>query len=639
MDAPVRSRYHEVYARAQRDPAGFWAEAAREIDWFEPARKVFDPAAGVYGRWFVGGVCNTCFNAVDRHVAGGRAGQTAIIYDSPVTNTKRKFSYAELLAEVKTLAAMLTDLGVRKGDRVVIYMPMVPEAMFAMLACARIGAVHSVVFGGFAAKELATRIDDAKPKLILSASCGIEPGRVVNYKPLLDQAIALAQSKPAACLILQRPQAEAPLIAGRDFDWARLRADAIAADKIADCVPVVATDPLYILYTSGTTGIPKGVVRDNGGHLVALKWSMSNLYGIAPGDVYWSGSDVGWVVGHSYIVYAPLLHGCTTILYEGKPVGTPDAGAFWRVISEHGAVSLFTAPTAFRAIKKEDPQGKLISRYDLSKFRTLFLAGERADPDTVQWAENMLKIPVIDHWWQTETGWCIAGNPVGLGALPVKYGSATVPMPGYQVDVVDEACRPVAANKIGSIVIKLPLPPANLPTLWQQDERFKESYLAEFPGYYKTADAGFKDADGYVYVMSRTDDIINVAGHRLSTGGMEEVLASHRDVAECAVIGVKDELKGEVPCGFIVLKAGVDRSPAEIENEIVALVREKIGPVAAFKLALTVARLPKTRSGKILRGTMKKIADGEPWTMPATIDDPAILGEIGSALKGHGVGG
>jgi propionyl-CoA synthetase len=638
MDAPVKSRYHEVYARAQRDPAGFWAEAAKEIDWFEPARKVFDPAAGVYGRWFVGGVCNTCFNAVDRHVAGGRAGQTAIIYDSPVTNTKRKFSYAELLAEVKTLAAMLTDLGVRKGDRVVVYMPMVPEAMFAMLACARVGAVHSVVFGGFAAKELATRIDDAKPKLILSASCGIEPGRVVNYKPLLDQAIALAQSKPAACLILQRPQAPAPLIAGRDFDWARLRADAIAANKTADCVPVLATDPLYILYTSGTTGIPKGVVRDNGGHMVALKWSMSNLYGIAPGDVYWSGSDVGWVVGHSYIVYAPLLHGCTTILYEGKPVGTPDAGAFWRVISEHGAVSLFTAPTAFRAIKKEDPQGKLISRYDLSKLRTLFLAGERADPDTVQWAENVLKIPVIDHWWQTETGWCIAGNPVGLGALPVKYGSATVPMPGYQVDVVDEACRPVAANKIGSIVIKLPLPPANLPTLWRQDERFKESYLADFPGYYKTADAGFKDADGYVYVMSRTDDIINVAGHRLSTGGMEEVLASHQDVAECAVIGVKDELKGEVPCGFIVLKAGVDRSPAEIENEIVALVREKIGPVAAFKLALTVARLPKTRSGKILRGTMKKIADGDAWTMPATIDDPAILDEIGGALKGKGIG-
>jgi propionyl-CoA synthetase len=638
MDAPIRSRYHEVYARAQRDPHGFWAEAAKEIDWFEPVRSVFDPSAGVYGRWFVGGVCNTCFNAVDRHVARGRADQTAIIYDSPVTNTTRRISYAELLAEVKALAAIYMDLGVRKGDRVIIYMPMVPEAVFAMLACARIGAVHSVVFGGFAAKELATRIDDAKPKLILSASCGVEPGRVVNYKPLLDQAIALAHAKPAACLILQRPQTQASLVAGRDFDWANLRAGAIAANKTADCVPVLATDPLYILYTSGTTGIPKGVVRDNGGHMVALKWSMSNLYGIAPGEVYWSGSDVGWVVGHSYIVYAPLLHGCTTILYEGKPVGTPDAGAFWRVISEHGAVSLFTAPTAFRAIKKEDPQAKLIGRYDLSKFRTLFLAGERADPDTVKWAEDVLKVPVIDHWWQTETGWCIAGNPVGLGALPVKYGSATVPMPGYQVDVVDEACRPVAANKIGSIVIKLPLPPANLPTLWQQDERFKKSYLAEFPGYYKTADAGFKDDDGYVYVMSRTDDIINVAGHRLSTGGMEEVLASHKDVAECAVIGVKDELKGEVPCGFIVLKAGVDRSPTEIETEIVALVREKIGPVAAFKLAVTVARLPKTRSGKILRGTMKKIADGDTWTMPATIDDPVILDEIGGALKGKGIG-
>jgi propionyl-CoA synthetase len=638
MDAPRTSRYHEVYARAQRDPAGFWADAAQAIDWFEPPRGVFDPAAGIYGRWFVGGVCNTCFNAVDRHVAGGRGGQAAIIYDSPVTQTRRTISYAELLTEVKALAAVLRDFGIGKGDRVIIYMPMVPEAAFAMLACARIGAIHSVVFGGFAAKELATRIDDAKPKLILSASCGIEPGRIVDYKPLLDQAIALAQSKPEACLILQRPQAPAALISGRDFDWASLRADAIAANKSVDCVPVLATDPLYILYTSGTTGVPKGVVRDNGGHLVALKWSMPNLYGIEPGEVYWSASDVGWVVGHSYIVYAPLLHGCTTILYEGKPVGTPDAGAFWRVISEHGAVALFTAPTAFRAIKKEDPQAKLIARYDLSKFRTLFLAGERADPDTVKWAENVLKVPVIDHWWQTETGWCIAGNPVGLGALPVKYGSAAVPMPGYQVDIVDEACKPVGANKIGSIVIKLPLPPANLPTLWQQDDRFKESYLAEFAGYYKTADAGFKDEDGYVYVMSRTDDIINVAGHRLSTGGIEEVLASHPDVAECAVIGIKDELKGEVPCGFVVLKAGVERSPADIESEIVRLVREKIGPVAAFKLALTVARLPKTRSGKILRGTMKKIADGEVWSMPATIDDPAILDEIGGALKEKGIG-
>jgi propionyl-CoA synthetase len=638
MDAPITSRYHEVYARAQRDPEAFWAEAAQAIDWYEPPRKVFDPAVGVYGRWFVDGVCNTCFNAVDRHVAAGRAGRDAIIYDSPVTQTKRTISYAELLTEVKALAAVLRDLGVGKGDRVIIYMPMVPEAAFAMLACARIGAIHSVVFGGFAAKELATRIDDAKPKLIMSASCGIEPGRIVEYKPLLDQAIALARFKPEACVILQRSQAHAGLVSGRDYDWASLRADAIAANKSADCTPVLATDPLYILYTSGTTGVPKGVVRDNGGHLVALKWSMPNLYGIEPGEIYWSASDVGWVVGHSYIVYAPLLHGCTTILYEGKPVGTPDAGAFWRVISEHGAVALFTAPTAFRAIKKEDPQAKLIARYDLSKFRTLFLAGERADPDTVKWAENVLKVPVIDHWWQTETGWCIAGNPIGLGALPVKSGSAAVPMPGYQVDIVDEACKLVAANKIGSIVVKLPLPPANLPTLWQQDERFQESYLAEFPGYYKTADAGFKDEDGYVYVMSRTDDIINVAGHRLSTGGIEEVLASHPDVAECAVIGIKDELKGEVPCGFVVLKAGVEHSLADIESEIIRLVREKIGPVAAFKLALTVARLPKTRSGKILRGAMKKIADGDAWSMPATIDDPAILDEIGEALKGKGIG-
>jgi propionyl-CoA synthetase len=507
-----------------------------------------------------------------------------------------------------------------------------------MLACARIGAVHSVVFGGFAAKELATRIDDAKPKLILSASCGLEPGRVVVYKPLLDEAIRLASHKPPACMILQRPQAEASMIAGRDHDWASLRAKAVQDNKSVGCVPVLATDPLYILYTSGTTGIPKGVVRDNGGHMVALKWSMKYLYGVEPGEVYWCASDVGWVVGHSYIVYAPLFHGCTSILYEGKPVGTPDAGAFWRVISEHGAVALFTAPTAFRAIKKEDPKGEFIGKYDLSKFRTLFLAGERADPDTIKWAENLLHVPVIDHWWQTETGWCIAGNPMGLGQLPVKHGSPTVPMPGYQVDIVDEAAKPLPANKMGSIVIKLPMPPSCLPTLWQQDDRFRESYLAEFPGYYKTADAGYKDDDGYVYVMGRTDDIINVAGHRLSTGGMEEVLSSHQDVAECAVMGIKDELKGEVPCGFIVLKAGVTRAPADIEKEIVALVREKIGPVAAFKLAITVKRLPKTRSGKILRGTMKKIADGDAWKMPATIDDPAVLDEIGAALKQKGVG-
>ena len=638
MDARA-SRYHEIYARSMRDPEGFWGEAAQAIDWYEPAKKVFDPASGIYGRWFSGGVCNTCYNALDRHVAGGRANQTALIYDSPVTKTKAAYSYAELLAEVKTLAAMIADFGVGKGDRVILYMPMIPEAVMAMLACARIGAVHSVVFGGFAAKELATRIDDAKPKLILSASCGIEPGRVVTYKPLLDEAIRLANYKVPSCMILQRPQAQAEMTAGRGHDWASLHAKAKKENKTADCVPVAATDPLYILYTSGTTGIPKGVVRDNGGHMVALKWSMKNLYGVDPGEVYWCASDVGWVVGHSYIVYGPLLHGCTSILYEGKPVGTPDAGAFWRVISEHGAVALFTAPTAFRAIKKEDPKGEFIGKYDLSKFRALFLAGERADPDTIKWAENLLKVPVIDHWWQTETGWCIAGNPMGLGMLPVKHGSPTVPMPGYQVDIVDEASKPVPANKMGSIVVKLPMPPACLPTLWEQDERFKESYLAEFPGYYKTADAGYKDDDGYVYVMGRTDDIINVAGHRLSTGGMEEVLSSHQDVAECAVMGIKDELKGEVPCGFVVLKAGVNRPPADIEKEIVALVREKIGPVAAFKLAITVKRLPKTRSGKILRGTMKKIADGDEWKMPATIDDPAVLDEIGVALKEKGVGG
>ncbi len=638
MDVKSQSRYHEVYARAQKDPEGFWAEAAREIDWIEPAKRIFDPKEGVYGRWFTGAVCNTCYNALDRHVARGRADQTAIIYDSPVANAKRRFTYAELLDEVKALAATLQDFGVTKGDRVILYMPMVPEAAIAMLACARIGAVHSVVFGGFAARELATRIDDAKPKLILSASCGIEVGRVVPYKPLLDEAIKLARSKPHACIILQRPQAEAAMIGGRDHDWAALREQAKRTGKSADCVPVLATDPLYILYTSGTTGIPKGVVRDNGGHMVALKWSMQHLYGIDPGEVWWTASDVGWVVGHSYIVYAPLFHGATSILYEGKPVGTPNAGAFWRVISEHGAVALFTAPTAFRAIKKEDPQGTFFGRYDLSKFRTLFLAGERADPDTLVWAENLLHVPVIDHWWQTETGWCIAGNPMGLGQLPVKHGSPTVPMPGYDVQIVDEAAKPVPANKMGSIVIKLPLPPACLPTLWQQDARFRESYLTEFPGYYKTADAGFKDEDGYLYIMGRTDDIINVAGHRLSTGGIEEVLASHPDVAECAVIGIKDSLKGEVPCGFVVLKSGVARAPNAIEREIVQLVRDKIGPVAAFKLAITVARLPKTRSGKILRGTMKKIADGDSWTMPATIDDPAILDEIGASLKEHGVG-
>ena len=638
MDARS-SRYHEVYARWQRDPLGFWAEAAQDIAWFEKPKTVFDPEMGIYGRWFPGGVCNTCFNAVDRQVDAGRGEQIAIIYDSPLAGEKRTITYHRLLTETQVLGGMLRDLGVGKGDRVIIYMPMVPEAVIAMLACARIGAVHSVVFGGFAARELATRIDDATPKVILSASCGIEPGRVVAYKPLLDEAITLAKHKPDACLILQRPQMQAAMIEGRDRDWKTMRDYALVHARNAwDCVPVAATDPLYILYTSGTTGRPKGVVRDNGGHMVALKWSMSNLYGIAPGEVWWTGSDIGWVVGHSYIVYAPLLHGCTTILYEGKPVGTPDAGAYWRVIAEHGAVAMFTAPTAFRAIKKEDPEGKLFAQHDLTKFRTLFLAGERADPPTLEWAGNLLKKPVIDHWWQTETGWCIAGNPVGLGMLPVKHGSPTVPMPGYDVRVVDEASKEVPPGTMGSIVVKLPLPPGALPTLWQADARMRESYLDEFPGCYKTADAGFKDEDGYIFVMGRTDDIINVAGHRLSTGGMEEVLASHPAVAECAVLGIKDDLKGEVPCGFVVLKSGVDQPPAEIERECIALVREKIGPVASFRLAITVARLPKTRSGKILRGTIKKIADGEQWSMPATIDDPAVLDEISGALKAKGIG-
>ncbi|MGY4301365.1 propionyl-CoA synthetase [Bradyrhizobium sp. i1.4.4] len=635
MNVKGTSLYHEVHARSLADPQGFWAEAATEIDWIEPPKTIFDASQGVYGRWFMGGVVNTCYNALDRHVERGRADQVALIHDSPLTGSVTKFTYAELLGEVQALAAIMQDFGVAKGDRVILYMPMVPEAVVAMLACARIGAVHSVVFGGFAAKELATRIDDAQPKLILSASCGIEPGRIVQYKPLLDEAIKLAGTKPKACIVLQRPQHICDLTPGRDYDWASLRRKAMNDGKKAACVPVAATDPLYILYTSGTTGIPKGVVRDNGGHLVAVKWSMFNLNGVKPGEVWWCGSDIGWVVGHSYIIYGPLLHGATSIMYEGKPIGTPDAGAFWRVISEHKAVAFFTAPTAFRAIRKEDPEGKFIRQYDLSQFRTLFLAGERADPPTVEWAEQQLKVPVIDHWWQTETGWCIAGNPVGLGMLPVKHGSPTVPMPGYQVDVVDEAAKPVGPNTMGSIVIKLPMPPGCLPTLWNQDARFKDAYLTEFPGYYKTSDAGYKDEDGYVFVMGRTDDIINVAGHRLSTGGMEEILASHPDVAECAVLGVKDAIKGEVPCGFLVLKAGVKRAPAEIEKEIVALVRDRLGPVAAFKLAITVGRLPKTRSGKILRGTIKKIADGEAWTMPATIEDPKVLDEIGEALKGR----
>ena len=632
----MASRYQEVYQSWRNDPQAFWAEAAKAIDWIKPPTVAFDPNAGVYGRWFPDGTLNTCYNAIDRHVKNGRAQQAAIIYDSPVTGFKRTYTYEQLLAEVNALASVLRDFGVVKGDRVLVYMPMIPEAIIGVLACARIGAIHSVVFGGFAAKELATRINDSEPKVILTASCGIEPNRVVKYKPLLDEAISLAAVKPEKVLILQRPQEKAEMIGGRDFDWADMVVPALAERRTVEPVEMAATDPLYILYTSGTTGIPKGVVRDNGGHAVAMCWTMKNLYDIKPGEVFWAASDVGWVVGHSYILYGQLLYGATTVVYEGKPVGTPDPGAFWRMVEEYKVSALFTAPTALRAVRKEDPNAEHLKRYNISSMRTLFLAGERADPDTVAWAEQVLGVPVIDHWWQTETGWAIAGNPVGLGALPVKHGSPTVAMPGFDVQIVDEGCHAVPAGKMGSIVVKLPLPPGCLPTLWKQDDRMKESYLIDFPGYYKTADAGFVDEEGYLYIMGRTDDIINVAGHRLSTGGMEEVLASHPDVAECAVIGVKDELKGEQPCGFVVLKSGVTRSPIEIEKDLVKLVRDKIGPVAAFKIAITVQRLPKTRSGKILRGTMKKIADGDSWTMPATIDDPSIMDEIMAALEHKG---
>ncbi len=634
----MTSRYKAVYEQWKRDPEAFWAEAAADIDWIKSWDKVFDPDQGTYGTWFNGATCNTCHNAVDRHVAAGRADQTALIYDSPITGSKKSFTYAQLKDEVTALAAVLKAEGIEKGDRVIIYMPMVPEAVFAMLACARIGAIHSVVFGGFAANELATRIDDAQPKMIISASCGIEPGRVVAYKPLLDRAIAMSKHKPGRCIVLQREQQTCDLIDGRDLDYADTVGAAKAAGVEVECVPVAATDPLYVLYTSGTTGQPKGVVRDNGGHMVMLKWSMENEFGVKPGEVFWAASDVGWVVGHSYIVYAPLLHGCTTILFEGKPVGTPDAGTFWRIIAEHDVAALFTAPTAFRAIKGQDPKGEFVKKYDMSGFRTLFLAGERADPETIKWAEAQLGVPVIDHWWQTETGAPISQNPVGLGMLPVKYGSPGVPMPGYDMRILDDGGHELEPGKLGNVVIKLPLPPGCLPTLWHADKRFRDAYLAEFPGYYKTADAGFLDEDGYLFIMARTDDIINVAGHRLSTGAMEEVIAEHPDVAECAVIGMHDDMKGQTPCGFVVLNAGVTREHAEIEKEIVALVRDRIGPVAAFRVAVTVKRLPKTRSGKILRGTMQKIADKEAWSMPATIDDPAILDEITAALNNRGIG-
>ncbi len=624
--------YESVYRRSIDDREGFWAEAAEAIRWDRKWERVLDDSNPPFFRWFAGGMLNTCYNALDRHVDEGRADQPALVYDSPVTDTTRTYTYRQLRDKVAHIAGMLRAAGVEKGDRVIVYMPMVPEAVMTMLACARIGAVHSVVFGGFAARELATRIDDARPRVIVSASCGIEGKKIIAYKPLLDEAIRMAAAKPEKCIILQRPQVTAELVAGRDLDFAA----ALEAAEAVDCVSVAATDPLYILYTSGTTGVPKGVVRDHGGHAVAMKWTMKHIYNVEPGDVYWAASDIGWVVGHSYIVYAPLLHGCTTILYEGKPVGTPDPGAFWRVISQHGVKVLFTAPTAFRAIKREDPGGQYARKYDLSCLRALFLAGERCDPDTLQWAENLLGVPVIDHWWQTETAWAIAANCLGIEPLPVKPGSPTKAAPGYDVRILDDAGHELEPGRIGSIAVKLPLPPGCLPTLWNNDEGFVSSYLSEFPGYYTTADAGYRDEDGYLYIMARTDDIINVAGHRLSTGGMEEVLAGHPDVAECAVVGVADALKGEIPVGFVVLKAGVDRPHDEIVKELIQAVRNKIGPVAAFKTAIVVDRLPKTRSGKILRGTIKKIADGNEWRMPATIDDPTILDEITTALKAIG---
>ena len=628
----MQNTQDQVYTRWLDGPEQFWGNAAEAVHWYKRWNRVLDDSRSPYYRWFSGGLVNTCYNALDRHVAAGRAEQPALIYDSPVTQTITRFTYRELLDHVARFAGALIGQGVGTGDRVIIYMPMVPEAAVAMLACARIGAIHSVVFGGFAAHELAARISHAEPKVIVSASCGIEVNRVVPYKPLLDKAIELATAKPSGCIILQRPQERAPLVRGRDLEWS----DLMAGARPAECVPVAATDPLYILYTSGTTGMPKGVVRDNGGHLVALTWSMKHIYGVEPGEVYWAASDLGWVVGHSYILYGPLFNGNTTILYEGKPVGTPDPGAFWRVIAQHGVGVQFTAPTAIRAIKRDDPNGDHVRRHDLSRFRTLFLAGERCDPDTLHWAEQRLGVPVIDHWWQTETGWPIGANCLGLGMLPVKPGSCARAVPGYDVRVLGADGREVPAGQTGSLVLKLPLPPGCLPTLWNNDAGYVQAYLSVYPGYYLTADAGYKDADGYLWVMGRTDDIINVAGHRLSTGAMEEVLASHPDVAECAVVGVADELKGEVPLGFIVLKAGVRRAPDTVARDLVEMVRERIGPVACFKTATVVPRLPKTRSGKILRGTIKKIADGSEYRVPPTIDDPAILDEITSTLSALG---
>ncbi|MBL6609134.1 MAG: propionyl-CoA synthetase [Rhodobacteraceae bacterium] len=624
--------YANVYNSWKSDPETFWMEAAQAIDWDRPPSFALDASRAPLYEWYTDSLVNTCYNAVDRHVENGRAAQTALIYDSPITGTKDFITFQQLRDKTALLAGALLAKGVTKGDRVIIYMPMVPEAVIAMLACARIGAIHSVVFGGFAANELAVRIDDAQPKAILAASCGIEPGRIIAYKPLIDEAIESAQHKPETVLILQREQLKAELQEGRDHDWFESQR---GVDP-ADCIPVEGNHPAYILYTSGTTGAPKGVVRPTAGHLVALNWSMKNIYNVDPGDVFWAASDVGWVVGHSYICYAPLIHGNTTIIFEGKPIGTPDAGTFWRVISEHNVRSFFTAPTAFRAIKREDPKGEFKAAYDLSCLQALYLAGERADPDTINWAHDLLGVPVIDHWWQTETGWTIAGNPMGVEPLEIKLGSPAVAMPGYDVQILDETGQQMPVNTLGAIAIKLPLPPGTLPTLWNAPERFEKSYLAAFPGYYETGDAGMVDEDGYLYIMARTDDVINVAGHRLSTGAMEEVLANHPDVAECAVIGASDTLKGQLPIGFVCLTKGVNRPHSEITRECVQMIRDKIGPVAAFKTAAVVDRLPKTRSGKILRATMVKIADNEAFKLPATIDDPVILDEIKAALQALG---
>ena len=625
-------QFAATYRRSLDDPASFWGEIAQDIDWFTPWDRVLDDSASPVARWFVGGELNTCYNTLDRHVENGRAEQAALIHDSAVTGEVTTYSYQELRDEVALFAGVLSRAGVGRGDRVVVYMPMIPQAVIAMLACARLGAVHSVVFGGFAAKELANRIDDCQAKVVVSASCGVEVDRIIEYKPLLDAAIDMVDSKPDHCIVYQRPMAEASMMPGRDRDWD----DEMAEAKPHDCVPVLATDPLYILYTSGTTGEPKGIIRDNGGHAVALNWTMGSIYDVRPGEVYWSASDVGWVVGHSYIVYAPLLHGCTTVLYEGKPVGTPDAGAFWRVIADHKVASMFTAPTALRAIKQRDPDGQLIGGYDLSNFRSLFLAGERCDPDTLLWAQEKLGVPVIDHWWQTETGWAIASSCLGIDSPTVVPGSSGKPVPGWDVVALDPEGGQLAAGEVGALCVRLPMPPSSTPSLWDAEERFVKTYLSRFSGFYETADAGFIDDNGYVHVMARTDDIINVAGHRLSTGALEEVLTSHPDVAECAVVGVADRLKGQLPIGFLVLKVGAATDDDEIVGEVVALIRETIGPIAAFKSAVVVERLPKTRSGKILRGTIARIADDQPWSMPATVDDPVIFDEITDALATMG---